>query len=399
MNQKIAEKNIKIHGWINFISGIVFLVPIITIFYKYTGLSLIEIVIISNITTLCVWCFELPTSVFADTTGRKKSMLYSVICNALGALMIFLFPHFWGFIVAAVFAALYWSFWSGTGQAFLEENLRVLKKEKEFGKKIGNFMFYEQLASLSTPLIASAILKSFGDHGYTILAGLDVLFALVLVFLVLKLTETTQIQTQISTLKESFKHQIHTAKTALKNVFHSTKIKTFLVYRSLSHHMLFLGVILLPVLSEKGMLDWYSGIVSSIGIIGSMFASKYAYKFAEKWSYNLAWILGTTAQGILLITISIFLDSWIAVVVLYFLFNVFDGLWQPSWNHVLVELTNGKAIATTRSIIFAIFALYITIGKQFLTFFEVKKALLGLGIFIVLVNVVLGRKVMQLNEK
>lgn len=398
MNQKIAEKNIKIQGWINFISGVVFLVPIITIFYKYTGLSLLEIVIISNITTLCVWFFELPTSVFADTTGRKKSMLYSVICNALGALMILLFPHFWGFIIAAVFASLYWSFWSGTGQAFLEENLRVLKNEKEFGKKIGQFMFYEQLATLSTPLIASAILKSFGNRGYAILAGLDVFFALVLVFLVLKL-ETTQIETQVSTLKESFKYQINTAKTALKNVFHNPKIKTFLVYRSLSHHMLFLGIILLPVLSEKGMLDWYSGIVTSIGIIGSMFASKYAYKFAEKSSYNLAWILGTTVQGILLILISIFLDSWIVVIVLYFLFSIFDGLWQPSWNHVLVELTKGKAIATTRSIIFAIFALYITIGKQFLTFFEVETALLGLGVFIVLVNVILGQKILQLHKK
>ncbi|SEH05297.1 MFS transporter [Candidatus Venteria ishoeyi] len=287
MNQKLAERNIKIHGWINFVSGVVFLVPVVSIFYKYTGLSIAEIVIISNITTLCIWLFELPTSIFADTSGRKKSMIYSVICNALGALVILLFPTFIGFVVAAIFAALYWSFWSGTGQAFLEENLRIIKKEKEFGRKIGHFMFYEQLASLSTPLIASLILKSFGDSGYIILAGLDLVFAIFLVILVLQLTETTKIKEKFSTAQESWKHNLNTAKIALKNVFQSSKLKTFLVYRSLSHHMLFLGVILLPVLSEKGMLDWHSGIVVAIGTIGSMFASKYAYKNWRKMELQL----------------------------------------------------------------------------------------------------------------
>ena len=398
MNQKIAKKNITIHGWINFVSGIVFLIPIITLFYKYTGLSIVEIIVISNVATLCIWLFELPTSVLADTTGRKKSMLYSVICNFFGALTILLFPSYAGFIIASIFSALYWSFWSGTGQAFLEENLRIIKKEKEFGKKIGSFMFYEQLASIMTPIIASLLLKFFENKAYLILAGLDVIFAFILIFLVIKLTETTNIKEENSSFKQVWKNNVVTAKTAIKNVFHNSKLKTFLLYRSLSHHMLFLGIILLPVLSSHGMPDWYAGIVATIGVIGSMFASKYAYIFGEKFSYNLAWILGTGVQGVLLIAIGVFLDSWHIVVLLFFLFNVFDGLWQPSWNHVLVELTKGKAIATTRSIIFAFFALYITIGKQFLAVFDVEYALICLGIFIILVNTIMRKRILDLNK-
>jgi len=76
--QKIAKQNIKIHGWINFFAGVVFLVPIISLFYKYTGLSTFEIILISNIVTFAIWIFELPTSVLADTTGRKKSLIFSV---------------------------------------------------------------------------------------------------------------------------------------------------------------------------------------------------------------------------------------------------------------------------------------------------------------------------------
>jgi MFS family permease len=398
MNEKIAKRNIKIQTWINFLSGVVFLLPIISIYYKYTGLSIAQIVIISNVNTFAIWLFELPTSVFADTTGRKKSLIASAVCGFLSALLILVFPTFWGFATAALFAALYWSFWSGTGQAFLEENLRILGRQHEFGKVIGNLMFLESLAALTTPLIASLILKTFVNSGYTILAALDVFMALILVFLVMELSETTEIKASLKDFRHLWSENLHTAKSALKNVFGSTKMLLFLVYRSLSHHTLFFPIIVLPLLASKGMLDWYSGILVALATIASMITSKYAYKVGEKFSYEVNWVLGTTVQGVLLILAGLLTSSWILVGLIYVLFNLFDGLWQPAWNHVLVELTKGKAIATTRSVIFSVFALYMTIGKQVLSFLSVETALIGLGSFIILVNLILGKRILKLSS-
>ena len=72
LTKKQATRNIKIHWWINLISGITFLVPIISIFYKYTGLSTAEIILVSNVFTFWMWIFELPTAVLADTFWRKN---------------------------------------------------------------------------------------------------------------------------------------------------------------------------------------------------------------------------------------------------------------------------------------------------------------------------------------
>jgi len=146
------------------------------------------------------------------------------------------------------------------------------------------------------------------------------------------------------------------------------------------------------------MLDWYSGVIITIATAASMITTKYAYKFGEKYSYNLNWVLGTTMQGVLLILAGLLTGSWIAIACILILFNLFDGLWQPAWNHVLVEQTQGKAIATTRSIIFSIFALYMTIGKQILSFFSVETALIAVGIFIILVNIVLGKRILRLKK-
>jgi hypothetical protein len=64
----IAEKNLRLLSWINFMSGFAFLIPVITLLYTYMGLSIPQIILITNASSLVVWLFEIPTSVFADTT-------------------------------------------------------------------------------------------------------------------------------------------------------------------------------------------------------------------------------------------------------------------------------------------------------------------------------------------
>jgi len=387
----------RIHGLINLISGIVFLIPIMGLFYKYTWLSLPEIILISNIGIFWIVIFELPTSVRADTSGRKKSMTISLICSLISAICILLFPSYIWFVIAAIFGALYFSFRSGTGQAFLEENLRVLWEEDKFGKHIGRFMFNDELAGIICPIVSSFILKWLGESWYTVLAGLDVLWAIVLVYLVFQLQEVSPIKDTLISIKQSIKINRETAKEAIKNVFSNSKMRLILLYRSLSHHVLFLSVIFLPMASKAGMSDWYSGFIVSIIWIWWVFVMKYAYKIGEKYSYTFARVLATSLQWITLLVAAFLLNSWIWLVIITAIFYIFDGLWQPSWNHVLVQETKGRSIATTRSIIFSVFGIYIIAGRWLLSFFEPKYALIGLGVFIILVNIVLWRKILKLK--
>lgn len=394
--QNSARRNILLQSRINFLSGVVFLVPLITLFYKYVGLSLAQIIIITNISTLAIWLFELPTSVWADTAGRKKSLVMSVLCNFIWALLILVVPSYAGFIMASIFSGLYFAFWSGTGQAFLEDNLRILGEESTFGKKIGHLMAMESLAGLITPLIASAILKFFGNSGYTILAWLDVMSAFVLVILTLQLREL-HIYEKLTSWKESLKKNVDTAKIAIKNVVWNKSLRLLLLYRSLANHVAFIFIISLPLRVQYGMPEWMAWVLTTIGTIAVMGANKYTYKIWEKYNYNTAWVVATLTQGILLIIIWLFIKNWIVMSILLILFNLFDGIRQPARNHVLVEQTQWKAIATTRSIIFSIFALYTTLGKQILSYFDPQYALIWLGVFILLVNLFLGKKIIGLH--
>ncbi len=390
-----AECNISLQRWINLLAGVVFLVPVITLLYSHTGLGLVEITLIANVATFFTWILELPTSVFADVSGRRLSLLLSVSFNCLGAVLIFLFPSFWGFILASLCAAFYWSFWSGTGQAFLEENLRVLGKQQSFGKVIGSFMFAEQAAGLLTPLVATGVLYFFADGGYTILAGLDVLSASMLVFLTFQLRE---LPTASQKQEGSFHHRyLSTTMHALREVLGNANIRTILLYRSFANHVAYLPLVIFPVLTYAHMPSFLAGILATCATGGMMLVLYFGHRLADKKSYGHSWVIATILQALLLMISAFFLSHWVILAGLYVLFVALDGLWQPAWNHLLVQTVGGKAIATTRSIVFALFALYTTIGKQLLSFLPLSTALFLLACVMLVANLWLGRKILLLG--
>lgn len=392
-----ARRNLRRYRWINFLAGLAFLSPVVQLFYTHMGLSLYQIILLSNIGTLCVWLLELPTSVLADTTGRKRSLVFSVSAHFMAVLVLLLSPQWWGFVASAVLGALYYSFWSGTGQAFLEENLRVLGEEQTFGRAIGHLMFLENLASFLTPLLASWLLKNFPDTGYQVLLWFDAVVGLALVVLTLQLRELPGRQ-HFTTLRSAWQANVQTARTALRHIGRDAKLRLLLFYRSLGNHVAYFPIILLPTLEAQGMPVWYAGVLMAGASIATMLANKYVYRFGERYGYSRAWVYATTLQGLLCVLAGCWLGHWWVVAGLFLLFSGCDGVWQPAWNHTLVEHTQGASIATTRSIIFSVFALYTTLGKQLLGLLPVGVALLSIGGVLLVVNALLGRKMLHLGH-
>jgi hypothetical protein len=83
----------------------------------------------------------------------------------------------------------------------------------------------------------------------------DVIFAIILVILTLKLREISIIK-KFENLKEIRNENIQIAKSAFKNVFGNSNLKVLVIYRSLANHVAFFFIIALPVLSSNGMNEW-----------------------------------------------------------------------------------------------------------------------------------------------
>jgi hypothetical protein len=107
----------------------------------------------------------------------------------------------------------------------------------------------------------------------------------------------------------------------------------------------------------------------------------------------------TIAQWIILIITGFILKSWIIIAAILIIFNIFDWIRQVVRNHVLVEQSKGIAIATTRSVIISITALYIAFWRQILSVIPLKYALIWSGVFILIVNIIMAKNVLALKKK
>lgn len=146
------------------------------------------------------------------------------------------------------------------------------------------------------------------------------------------------------------------------------------------------------------MIDWVSWIITTIFVIWSMFASKYAYKRWEKYWYDNARARSTVCEAVCLIVAWIFFKSRIFLAIIYFIFSVFNWIIQPARNHELVQVSIWKSLATTRSIIFACVALYMTFMKRILSYLEPNIALIIIWIIMLLTNLIFFKKILSYKE-
>lgn len=393
-----AWKNICLQKWENFVSGFLFLIPVITLLYQYTGLSIFEITLIANASSLCIALFDLPTSILADLFGRRNSMLVSVILAFFNSLVILVFPSFWGFVIASFMGGLSVSFWSGTGQAYLESNLRILNLQNKFGKYIGQNIFYNQLASTIAPIISTVLIYLLNESAFTVLAMLDVLVTGLAVYVVFQMVDLSPpskiIKKKIGNIATE---SLLIARDAISNIFKNKNIALIVLFRTFSSDLSYLSLILLPTLVTAGMPKFAGGIVEIIASFTIMLGSKFAYIIGEKYSYNLSWVISILTKGILLIISGFLVNNWGFLLIVFSLINLAEGFCKPSWSHVFAEQSNPKAVSTTRSILFAIMAMYLTISRQLLSILPISIALFILGAVLLLVNSLLAPKILRLT--
>ena len=96
---------------------LLFIMPIIVLFFYENGLNQTEIMILQSIFSIGVVIFEIPSGYFSDVIGRKRTMVIGSVISTI-AFGIYAFSSgFWGFLVAELILGLGASFISGTDSA------------------------------------------------------------------------------------------------------------------------------------------------------------------------------------------------------------------------------------------------------------------------------------------
>jgi MFS family permease len=154
------KRNIKLLALFNFFTDFKFHSAILVIYFaKVTGsyalaMSLFSVVMVSSA------AFEVPTGVFSDMIGRKKTVMLGALSATLCAIFYAAGYSYWPLFIGALLEGLSRSWYSGNNDALLYDSLTQTEKKEKFAHYLGKTSSMFQLA-LMIGAVAGSILAQW----------------------------------------------------------------------------------------------------------------------------------------------------------------------------------------------------------------------------------------------
>ena len=350
----------------SFLKNQTYFTPILIIFLQSAFLSYKEIFLVFTIGSVISYLIEVPTGIFADLYGKRKSIIISKFGILLSYIFFFFSNSFLMFVIAQAIYEIANSFKTGTETAYiydyLEENKgRSLKADflsRFFQKKAiyhneikvptytevkGKQKFYARISESIATLLGGFIAGLISFRIVFLFAAFP---AILNMFVAISWDKIKEHEEKV-TLKSSLKHA-KDSMTILKNNKNLIKvtINITLFYAVVSA----LGKFIQPYMVSINLPIESFGIIYSIFLGIAAFLVRYSHKLELKFgkrnvinylsffAFIPALVLGLGYKGL-------------AGVLFFFIIIIIENLRSPIANHEFHSLVSSRQRATLGSIL------------------------------------------------
>lgn len=381
--KKLLEANLKKYYFYKIFSVLFFFVPIMVLFWQDNGLSLTQIMLLQSGYSILTLILEVPSGYYADSVGRKKSIIISSFFLVLSITIYSFSTNFWQFLVAEGIFAFSASFLSGADSAFIYDTLVELKREKEYKKIWGNLMSVSLLSMAAGSIIGGFMAKL----GFRYTFFLTIPFVILVIPIAFSLKEPKR-------YKEIFeKNYLKEIWKILKNViWQNHRLRWLILYSALifafNQSALWLYQ---PYFELSGLDVAYFGIVFASFQFVAAITARYAHRIEETLGekFSLISLLFLIGISDLLMSNFIFLFS--------FSFAFIHQFIRSFKNVVIIDYINREIKSSIRATVLSVenfvrrglYALLIPIVGWIADIYSLRQALTVLGITTLSVAVII----------
>ena len=147
-----------------FLKNLQFIDPFILLFFRDEGLLFVQIGTLFSIRAILTNLLEIPAGVFADTFGRRRSMIICFGAYIISFGMFYSLSGFFGYACAMGLFAVGEAFRTGTHKAMILEHLRLhglLSKKLQY---YGHTRAWSQRGSAVSAVLAALLVFSSGNY-------------------------------------------------------------------------------------------------------------------------------------------------------------------------------------------------------------------------------------------
>lgn len=205
----MLNRNVKFLTWFNFFISFRLYFPIAILYFaKVTGSYALGMSVF-GLAQISQALFEVPTGVFSDYIGRRKTVIIGAFFAVLSVIS-YSFGIGWALFLGAIFEGLQRSFHSGNNDALLYDSLKESGEEKEYHSYYGKLSAMFQVAAGIGSLIGGII----AFYSFSLVFYLSIIPQIVCVLLAFQLIEPKNIEKQTSNI---YAHLSESIKLFIKN--------------------------------------------------------------------------------------------------------------------------------------------------------------------------------------
>ncbi|RLD06054.1 MAG: MFS transporter, partial [Chloroflexota bacterium] len=155
-----------------FLKNLRFFGPFILLIFADNGLSYLQIGLLYSIRDIATNILEIPTGVYADAFGRRKSMVMAFTSYIAAFIIFYAFGDFYIYALAMVLFAAGEAFRSGTHKALILEHLKINNMQDLKVAYYGRTRSASQFGSAINSLIAAGLVFYSGGYEYMFIASI-----------------------------------------------------------------------------------------------------------------------------------------------------------------------------------------------------------------------------------
>ena len=326
-----------------FLKNLRFFEPFMVLFFREVGLSFFEIGSLFAIRDLSTNLLEIPTGIYADAFGRRRSMIMAFVSYIISFVIFYFFSSFAMYVLAMFLFAFGDAFRSGTHKALILEYLKINRMEDIKVEYYGHTRAASQLGSAFSSLIAAALVFYSGNYRYIFIASV-IPYVLDLINLatypkeldgeLLKIQKGAMLNQIKVTLKGFL--GIFTSRDAMKAILNSAFFSSFFKvskpYLQPIVKTFALSIPIFVVMNGAKRSSVIIGVVYFIIYFLTSYASRNASKFSKRFrdlpmAINLTFLVG--AIFLILSGISTHYDVQLLSIFLFLVLYVLQNLRRP----------------------------------------------------------------------
>ncbi|MBU1092828.1 MAG: MFS transporter [Firmicutes bacterium] len=358
-NMKEHKKQILKFGFYGLLKDLRFFEPYMIIYFLLSGLNLFYVGILISIREVIIYIFEIPSGVIADRYGKKTELIICFIFYIFSFVIFFFASDFWMFALGMALFALGEAFRSGTHKSMIMAYIDKHKMAESKTRIYGLTRSYSLIGSMISSLVSIVLVLWLLDIKYLFLVAIIPYVAdLILVitypeYLNDRKDTTFSLKSFLKYNLESIKHTF--AKSTVRNaIFNSASYQA--AFKSIKDYIqpiiisMSLTFILFNSLSVDDNTRVYIGLIYAFIYLISSIASKNAYRFKVFGDSNTIvrymWLLSGSA----VIILSFFLNSLLAVFVIFALLYILMNIRRPMMVERMGDVTHPDMRASVLSV-------------------------------------------------